>query len=117
MTTPTANKWSHFKPSRWARVRLTNSADQEAHPDWRHRKYATRIGRVPGRCKWLRTGFLVLTNKAIGGDATVASMAGLGAAIGQVAMYLSLVLVVFVAFRYNLDGIKKSKRAKSDSAA
>ncbi|WP_172664153.1 CPBP family intramembrane glutamic endopeptidase [Demequina rhizosphaerae] len=56
-----------------------------------------------------------LVNKAVGGEATVASVSGLGAAIGQGAMYLSLILVL-VAFRYNLDGTKKSKKGEAVAA-
>ncbi|WP_062378914.1 CPBP family intramembrane glutamic endopeptidase [Demequina pelophila] len=56
-----------------------------------------------------------LVNKAVGGEATVASISGLGATIGQVAMYLSLILML-VAFRYNLDGTRKSKQKAETSA-
>ncbi len=56
-----------------------------------------------------------LVNKAVDSEATVASISGLGAAIGQVAMYLSLILV-FVAFRYNLDGTRKSKDKDKEAA-
>ncbi|WP_062076605.1 CPBP family intramembrane glutamic endopeptidase [Demequina globuliformis] len=51
-----------------------------------------------------------LVNKATGEAPTVMTVAGLGATIGQLAMYLSLILVLFVAFRYDLDGNRKSKK-------